>query len=74
MQRQMRLLALLAIEILLLLILAGLLLADDATVIGTVDDPLLIPIFARLAIIIPRMVQLLPRFGPLLLPVLRHAH
>lgn len=73
MQRQMQLLALLAIEILLLLILAGLLLADDATVIGTVDDPLLIPIFARLAVIIPRMVQLAPRFGPLLLPVLRHA-
>ena len=54
------------VQIVLLTFLVGLLLADDSTVIGFLDDFLIAPTLARIAALGARLASLAPRLAPLL--------
>ena len=64
---------LIAMEIILILAAMAFILGNDATGIGVADDPLLIPLGARLTMLAARLSTMLPRATPLLVPVLQHA-
>ena len=53
-------------EFVLLSVAMGLLVADDATVIGVLDDALIPVAAARIAVLIARLGRLVPRLAPLL--------
>jgi hypothetical protein len=63
----------LALEIAVLAALIAALVADDATVVGAVDDVAIPPLAARLAIVAARLGSLIPRMAPAIAPLLQGA-